>query len=303
MYTSDAIPEGRPVRMANPANVSSADRLALTVILSLALHSIITLGIVFTNEKPTKPETDTLEIILVQTHSEKAPDKADYLAQANQDGGGNTPDRVRPSSPLTAAAPAHEDGIDTRPHPEQHAAPQANKARPVLQTQRITEKQQPKPAQPAPERTVPKPSASELMNRTIANITAELQQQQQAYAQLPRKKVITARTQEAVEAAYMEAWRQKVEKIGNLNYPDEARRHGLSGNLRLDVEINPDGSIHQIIMRQGSGHKVLDDAALRIVRLAAPFAPLPDKILAETDILVIKRTWKFNNQSNQLSTQ
>jgi len=285
-----------------PDQTSSRDRLTLTVVLSLALHSIITLGITFTDE-PARPETDTLEIVLVQTRSENRPDKADYLAQANQDGGGSQTEKVRPGNPLTAAAPSPEKGIDTRPRPQRQAAARPRQDRPVLQTRRLTENAVRQPARATPEPDRPRLSATELISRTIASVTAELQQQQQAYAQLPRKKVITARTQEAVEASYMEAWRQKVEKIGNLNYPDEARRRGLSGSLRLDVEINPDGSVRQIIMRRSSGHRVLDEAAMRIVRLAAPFAPLPEKILAETDVLVIKRTWKFNNQGNTLSTQ
>jgi protein TonB len=91
----------------------------------------------------------------------------------------------------------------------------------------------------------------------------------------------------------MEAWRAKVERVGNLNYPDDARKRQLSGSLILDVALNPDGSVNQITVRQSSGHKILDDAADRIVRLAAPFAPFPDDIRAETDILHITRTWQF----------
>ena len=97
----------------------------------------------------------------------------------------------------------------------------------------------------------------------------------------------------------MEAWHAKVEKIGNLNYPDEARRKKLSGSLMLDVALNPDGTINEIVLRRSSGHRVLDDAAIRIVRLAAPFARFPDDIREETDILHIERTWQFLG-SNQL---
>ncbi|MEJ2760202.1 MAG: energy transducer TonB [Gammaproteobacteria bacterium] len=91
----------------------------------------------------------------------------------------------------------------------------------------------------------------------------------------------------------MEAWRAKVERVGNLNYPQEAQRQGLSGSLILDVALNPDGSVKKIIVRRSSGYKVLDDAAIRIVKLASPFAPFPDDIRKETDILHITRTWQF----------
>ena len=94
----------------------------------------------------------------------------------------------------------------------------------------------------------------------------------------------------------MEAWRAKVERVGNLNYPEEARRRKLAGQLVLDVALNPDGKINQITIRRSSGHKVLDDAAIRIVELAAPYAPFPEEIRAETDVLHITRTWQFLDQ-------
>jgi periplasmic protein TonB len=100
----------------------------------------------------------------------------------------------------------------------------------------------------------------------------------------------------------MEAWRAKVERIGNINYPDEARRRRLSGSLLLDVALNPDGSVQEITVRRSSGHKVLDDAAIRIVELASPFAPFPPDIRGEVDVLHVTRTWKFLN-SNQFSAR
>jgi protein TonB len=92
----------------------------------------------------------------------------------------------------------------------------------------------------------------------------------------------------------MDAWRAKVEAIGNLNYPEEAKRRHLTGNLLLDVALNPDGTVNGISLRRSSGHKTLDDAAIRIVELAAPFAPFPPEVRADIDVLHITRTWKFN---------
>jgi protein TonB len=122
-----------------------------------------------------------------------------------------------------------------------------------------------------------------------------LQQKLELRARWPRRKFISANTKEFRFAAYMEAWRAKVERVGNINYPDEARRNDLSGSLLLDVAINPDGSVREITVRRTSGQPVLDDAAVRIVELAAPFARFPDEFLKEIDILHVTRTWKFLN--------
>jgi len=130
-----------------------------------------------------------------------------------------------------------------------------------------------------------------------ARLSAEISQSWEEYQKRPRQTFISARTRAYKYAAYMDAWRAKVERVGNLNYPEEAKRRDLSGDLIMDVALNPDGSIDSVTIKRSSGHAVLDDAAKRIVRLAAPFAPFPDDIRAETDILHITRTWQFMHGS------
>ncbi|MEE8286192.1 MAG: TonB family protein, partial [Gammaproteobacteria bacterium] len=160
-------------------------------------------------------------------------------------------------------------------------------------------KPQPEPEPQAQPESLPQTTqtltAAALINRSLAmaSLSAEIDRRLQAYAKRPKRKWITARTREHKYAAYMEAWRQKVERVGNLNYPDEARRANLSGNLLLDVALRPDGSVDEIILRRSSGKKILDDAAIRIVKLAAPFARFPDNIAEDTDILHVERTWQF----------
>lgn len=141
------------------------------------------------------------------------------------------------------------------------------------------------------------PSATELLTNSfkIASLSAEIRRKMEAKAQRPRRKFISATTKEYKYAAYMESWRSKVERVGNLNYPEQARQQKLSGSLVLDVALNADGSINEITIRRSSGEKVLDDAAVRIVELAAPYAPFPQHIKDETDILHIMRTWQFIN--------
>ena len=139
------------------------------------------------------------------------------------------------------------------------------------------------------------PTATQLITRSmeIANLSAAIEEQLRMEAKNPRQRYISARTKESKYVGYMEAWRAKVERIGNLNYPEEARRRGLSGSLILDVAVNANGTIHEVNLVKSSGHKALDDAAIRIVRLASPYAPLPQAIREETDILHIIRTWQF----------
>lgn len=167
-------------------------------------------------------------------------------------------------------------------------------AEPTEKTE-LTERE-PMPEQPV---TPPTPSAAALLANSfeIAALSAEIRRKLEAKADRPRRKFLSASTREFNYAAYMEAWRAKVERVGNLNYPDEARRNRLSGSLVLDVALNADGSVNQITIRRSSGSKVLDDAAVRIVELSSPFAPFPDHIKKETDILHITRTWQFLNNS------
>ena len=328
-----------------PPSVESADRLGFTLFIAIAAHAIVVLGVTFAPHERARELISTLEIVLVQRKSEDQPDEADYLAQANQDGGGESEEAARPATPLRAPfvgpipdiamasppIPFREEVLSTELEPvaAQTAAaedltPRAPPTPVITQdTVETPEKFMSKPsAEPAPEpdpRTVakaekkpqpePEPqaqpeslpqttqtlTAAALITRSLAmaSLSAEIDRRLQAYAKRPKRKWITARTREHKYAAYMEAWRQKVERVGNLNYPDEARRANLSGNLLLDVALRPDGSVDEIILRRSSGKKVLDDAAIRIVKLAAPFARFPNNIAEDTDILHVERTWQF----------
>jgi len=130
----------------------------------------------------------------------------------------------------------------------------------------------------------------------IESLMARLDQQQQAYAKLPRvHRMTSVSARQTDDAAYLQAWKARVETIGNANYPPEARRRKLHGDLRLLVSLRPDGSVVQIRVLQSSGHAVLDYAAMRIVRMAAPFDPFPPELRARADVLEIIRTWQFRN--------
>jgi protein TonB len=128
----------------------------------------------------------------------------------------------------------------------------------------------------------------------MVNLSAQVNESLQAYAKQPKQVYVSARTQEFKYANYMTEWVKKVERVGNLNYPDAARREGISGKLLLDVALNPDGTVGNISVLRPSGHAVLDEAAIRIVNLAGPFPPFPPEIRKEADVLHITRTWEFS---------
>lgn len=284
----------------NLFNISASDRLGLTLFLATALHAIIILGVGFDADQILPRELPlTLDVTLVHSESEEAPDKADYLAQANQKGGGTVKEKMRPSSPFPNPRPTLEQDGDAPQELPMQLPPPSTQAeqQPVLLAQEESS-QQIQQQDENPTVTKPDtPSAAELMlrSREIARLSAEIRQKQQAYAKMPREKYISANTREYRYASYEDSWRQKVERIGNLNYPDEAKSRGLSGSLLLDVAINPDGSLKSVRIERSSGHKALDNGAIRIVRMASPFAPLPAQIRKEVDVLHILRVWRFQD--------
>lgn len=211
---------------------------------------------------------------------------------------------IPPPPVLASEAPAPEKVQTPPPEPPPPAKPRPSKAKAeIAERPAPPVKPLPKPevakqeAPPSTAQAAPKPSAATLMSESfaVASLNAEVQQKLEARSKRPRRKFISANTRDYKYAAYMEAWRAKVERVGNLNYPDEARRQGLSGSLILDVALRPDGAIEEIVVRKSSGHAVLDAAAVRIVELAAPYAPFPQDFMDEVDVLHVTRTWQFLN--------
>jgi protein TonB len=276
------------------------DRLGVSLFGSALLHLVVILGVSFAFPQWRELKgLPTLEITLVQTASERAPKDAEFLAQANQDGGGTSDKADIARNPL----PVREVS-DSRRLPRQQLAPQPKVASPREATDLVVldrsdwsaRTREPKP-EPRDERLMPWNLAlheSPELRRERAQLNAEIDRSWQEYQKRPRRKFLNARTQEYKYAAYMEAWRAKVERVGNLNYPAEARRRGLTGSLVLDVALRADGSLESAVVRRSSGHKLLDEAARRIVEISAPFAAFTAEMKTETDVLHITRTWKFN---------
>lgn len=275
--------------------ISTQDRLSVTLVFALLSHAVIILGVTFSYATAQPPENlPSLDVILVQRKSETPPEEADYLAQASQQGGGTEIERVRPQSPITGQMPKPDPGLAPMPLAPANPTPQQEQPTEVLTT-RLSETQvaRTEEAKPVPDQATP--TAQELLQRSmeIARLEAEIGRELQAYAKRPRRKFISANTREFEFASYMQAWVSKVERIGNLNYPAEARQRKMEGSLVLTVAVGRDGSIEAIDVIQASGYPLLDEAAIRIVRMGAPYAPLPEKIRDKVDILHITRTWQF----------
>ena len=269
----------------------SADPIGATLMFSLLVHGVLLLGITFHFAKPT-PDLPTLDVTLVNVANREAPEKADFLAQTNNRGGGTSDHAARPSQPFSGALPKPTPGTASQAVSAATPLPRtATPERLVTTTSASPQHVTSDTAQtevPVQEAT---PAQDERRQQEMAQLAAELRSQTEAYAKRPRKKFISASTKEYVYAAYMRGWSDRVQRVGNLNYPSEARRLGLHGDLLLTVGINHDGSIHSIDVIRSSGQPLLDQAAERIVRLAAPFPPLP--ATAKVDELYITRTWQF----------
>lgn len=288
--------------MRRALTVTSGDRLVSTLFLAGVAHALVILGITFELPKP-KQASKSLEIALVRQQTDRKPKKADFLAQANMLGSGESIEKKKiekRSLPQPAQQKKVEKVVEVKKPPAPKPVPRSASQKKVL-TQKKSVKKIATAEKKENKKALPKISAASLAMQ-IAELSKELSLKEQNYSRRPRIKFINSINAHKYMAAQYEAeWQKKIERVGNLNYPDEARRKQLSGRLLLVVWINSDGSLVKIKLRRSSGHKVLDDAAIRIVRLAAPFAAFPQEIRKEADQLVITRTWRF--ASDKVSTK
>jgi len=279
------------------------DVLTITLFLAALLHALVILGVSF---QPFLEEMRTpaaLEVILVQQNEDtEAPEEADYLAQSAQDGGGLSEENARPASPF-----ASEHDIDTQglaPAPIEAATPDGADPAAESTLTNVFSVDEIKTEEVEAEESAEIENQDTILveeNVDIARLAAEIERQQEEFAKRPKKKWLNARTHEATSAEYMYRWVEKVERIGNLNYPDEVRRKKLTGSLVLVVGIYKNGEIESITVDESSGHRLLDDSAKRIVELAGPFDPLTGSLAEETDILYIVRTWEFQSSNSVIS--
>jgi protein TonB len=290
----------------SPFVLARQDRLLGAALgLSLALHAML-LSVHFKvpDGKRWKQETTPLEVVLVNARTRERPVNPDVLAQANLNRGGTVDERRRAKTPLPVTEPRNP-GKDLADAQRQQRALEAAQQE-LLAQMRAAQSRVPA-TPPRREQGIEEPAAHpsgrDLADLALAamRLQAQIDRQIEEYQKRPRKKFIGANAGEYRFAQYEEDWRAKVERFGTLNYPAEARGR-IYGNLRLTVIIRPDGNVESIELDRSSGLKVLDAAAFKIVRMAAPFAKFPPDIRRDTDLLVITRTWFFG-QGDKIWTE
>jgi protein TonB len=279
-------------------------RFQIAVLFSIALHVLVALGVTFTlpDKNILKDLNQPLEVVLVNAKSTAKPQQPDALAQANLDGGGNTDARRRAKSPFPVSR--DEKQASELALAAQRAEQLEREARKMMALDKPPAQVDSTPPPPQPETEAPvTPNAADLVQRSleIARLEAQISREWENYQKRPRRRFIGARTREFRFARYIEDWRMKIERVGELNYPQTARDQKVYGSLLVTVSIKADGSLEKIEINRSSGRKILDDAAVTIVKLAAPFSPFSSDITRDTDILSITRTWTFT-RSDQLVT-
>jgi periplasmic protein TonB len=300
--------------------------MAKAIWISMFVHAVL-LSIHFEPElKKFKDNLPTLEVMLVNAKTLTKPDKADVLAQANLDRGGNTDQNrkmksalpaikqqkaeftVKPMAEVKAGKKAAKKASEETKE-QKHVAELEKQAQELMAQLQSTNKVESAPVQKAAAKEADignqedpnkKLNISDLtaMALEMDRLEALISKQQDDYQKRPKRKFIGARAQKYRDALYVESWRQKVEKVGNLNYPEAAKNLKMYGQLRMTVSIKADGSIEKIEIDKSSGHKVLDEAAKHIVELAAPYSRFPDDMHKEVDILSITRTWTFTKEDS-----
>lgn len=293
------------IRTQEPASVASTghplfriNRLTIAMIVSLSLHIAILLGITFNFPQPAFDKTaSSLEVVLVNYKTQTKPQESKLLAQSDLDGGGNTDADRQAKTPLPVLPRAKP--VQNEQSAQQKVKQLEQEAQKLMAAvSKIPEVAESRaPDNESSSKPIAATDAAGLMLRSldIARLQAQIDQDHDSYQKRPKRKFIGARTKEYRFARYVEDWRLKVERIGNMNYPEAARKEKIYGNLQLTVGIRADGSLESIEINRSSGKKVLDEAAINIVKLAGQngFAPFPPDISRDTDILHITRTWVF----------
>lgn len=280
-------------------SLSNSDTLLMALFIAAVVHVVVLLGINFTNPKPPKINK-SIEVTLSHAPLKSPPKQASFLAPDHQVGAG---DHAVVSKPLKENIPLQGQATSTPAH---EAAQEKNLETKKPPTQKIIKNPQapikvimpPETPETPVEKVEEKPRLSaEELQQQIVQLGERLRYSQQSSQDTKIKFVNSISTHKYLAAQYVKDWEDKVERTGNLNYPEAARHKGEAQMLTMDVGINADGSIYSMRIVRSSGNPALDDAAKRIVKMSAPFAALPDDLLHEVNVLVITRVWKFSDES------
>lgn len=292
--------------VANTVQVTATDRLGFSLFFATILHAMVILGIGFgVHFSGSLNQVSMLEVTMVLTKTHQTPSDAKHIASENQLASGSTDLENQPSAPFTGTSLIEASGVaPVKMSPNKSQPSEVSRNQELLLTQETSESKV-NTEETFDKKEQTKPRIDEVAAKQqleLAKLVAELRQEQNDYAKRPRINYIdTLSAKTAAEASYVREWVEKVERIGNLNYPDEARRKHLSGTLILSVLLNNDGKIVRMEIQSSAGKSILDEAAKKIVRIAAPFQAFPEEMHDNYDQLMITRTWLFGKDNTLLT--
>jgi periplasmic protein TonB len=283
----------------------NSDTLSIWLFIAAVFHAIVLMGVSFDSPKP-QVISKAIEVTIVNSASKKAPENAKYFAQNNQIAAG-----LVEQKPLPIAKKKPQSGQ----HQRKQKPLRSSRTQTVIEHRLITQKNAPKKLNSAQKQEKPQEKSEnaqsqpelsmEELDKQIALLEVKLQQQKEHSEKTRIKSISAISAHKQVAAQYIKDWERKVERNGNLNYPEINGKQDFSGILQMDVGVNSDGSIYNIVIVKSSGMQKLDDAAKKIVEMSAPFAPLPESITQELDVLRIRREWIFSDDgtvSSSIST-
>ncbi len=273
---------------------SERDRVSFAGLVALVMHLFIIFGISFAFPPDEAELSPQIDITLAHRLTQNKPKEADFLGQANQEGGGNQQEELAPSVTQNSLIPT--EALNQQEQQIQQQSTQQQE-RSIIAPTTITDSLRQVVRldlfnQHRGENSDTLTEENQLP-QTEANLDLTLDAREQLNSKYVRTRHISAAIHEARDALYLDNWRRQIERVGNLNYPEEANLRSIYGELVLAVQINHDGTLKKVQIHRSSGHQILDDAAVRIVKLAAPYDPLPEAMRIDTDILEILRTWQF----------
>jgi periplasmic protein TonB len=283
---------------------SSNGALTVALAFSLVFHSVLLL---ITFQYPDalnfKSAPAPIEVVLVNSKSKSRPVKADALAQANLDGGGNTEANRRaktnlpalPDMPTDAELSLASKRVQQLELEAHHLLTRINPGATAVDPKTL-------PVEQVVPSDAPKIADLPHDRLEIARLEAQIAREWEAYQKLPKRKFLGARTQSAVEAEYLDSWRQRIERVGTANFPDEAKRQGVFGTVMVTVAVRADGTVENIEIDRSSGSRILDVSVEKIVQLAGPFKPFPAELRKDAEVLHITRNWAFTRSDLLITT-
>ena len=283
-----------------PNKVSSNDRFSFTLLLAIAAHALIILGVGFEYIKSHTAPPSTIEVVLTKTKTEEQPDEAKVIAENNQVQSGSVDEEARPTAPEVTRKSTEGDDNTTSDEVKDRSSK-------TLSNEMFAHRNNPSAKNVTDQQTIQQQIriSQEIIRKNkqnIARLISELSEEEQLYAKRPRiNHIDTLSAKTAIEAKYIKEWVEKVEIIGNINYPTQARQKRLNGALIMSVLVNHDGDVVSSAIHKSSGEKLLDDAAKKVVRLASPFKQFPSEMKEKYDQLMITRTWVYNTDRKFLT--